>query len=63
MPDKDSLTELQKKRALYEKQVETLRLFLQRHAITQAQYDKSFRDLTEKMGFAASVNEEASPPS
>ena len=34
---------------LYRRQVETLRLFLAKHAITQAQYDKSYRDLTEKM--------------
>lgn len=43
-----------KKRELYEKQVETLKLFLERHAISQEQYDKSFHDLTEKMGFTAS---------
>ena len=34
---------------LYHRQVETLKLFLAKHAITQAQYDKSYRDLTEKM--------------
>ena len=34
---------------LYRRQVETLKLFLSKHAITQAQYDKSYRDLTEKM--------------
>ncbi len=37
---------------LYRRQVETLKLFLEKHAITQAQYDKSFHDLTEKMGFS-----------
>ena len=47
-----------KKRELYDKQVETLKLFLERHAISQEQYDKSFHDLTEKMGFTASANEE-----
>lgn len=44
------------KRKLYEKQVETLKLFLERHAISQEQYDKSFHDLTEKMGFTGSSN-------
>ena len=34
---------------LYRRQVETLKLFLSKHAITQAQYDKSYRDLTEIM--------------
>ena len=34
---------------LYRRQVETLRLFLEKHAITQAQFDKSYHDLTEKM--------------
>ena len=37
---------------LYRCQVETLKLFLAKHAITQAQFDKSYRDLTVKMGFA-----------
>ena len=40
---------------LYRRQIETLRLFLAKHAITQAQYDKSYRDLTEKMKFAKPV--------
>ncbi|MBP9989772.1 MAG: hypothetical protein KBT46_09785 [Ruminococcus sp.] len=40
------------KRELYESQVKTLRLFLERNAISQAQYDKSYKDLTEKMGFS-----------
>jgi cytochrome c-type biogenesis protein CcmH/NrfG len=34
---------------LYRRQVETLKLLLSKHAITQAQFDKSYRDLTEKM--------------
>ena len=41
---------------LYRRQVETLKLFLSKHAITQAQYDKSYRDLTEKMVFSLSLN-------
>lgn len=39
------------KRELYEKQVETLKLFLEKKAITKAQFDKSYNDLTEKMGY------------
>ena len=34
---------------LYRRQVEMLKLFLLKHAIMQAQFDKSYRDLTEKM--------------
>ena len=34
---------------LHRRQVETLKLLLSKHAITQAQFDKSYRDLTEKM--------------
>ncbi len=34
---------------LYYRQVELLKTFLERHAISQEQYDKSFHDLTEKM--------------
>lgn len=41
----------EKKQQLYEKQKHTLDLFLQRNAITKAQYDKSLGDLTEKMGY------------
>ncbi len=50
--DKDapSLREA-RRRALYEQQKETLRLFLERGAISRRQYEKSLRDLTEKMGF------------
>jgi hypothetical protein len=40
---------------LYRRQVETLKLFLSKHAITQAQFDKSYRDLTEKMHRTSSV--------
>ncbi len=41
---------------LYRRQVETLKLFLSKHAITQAQFDKSYRDLTEKMHITKSAN-------
>ena len=47
----ESLTPEQKKRELYLEQKQTLDTFLERHAITKAQYDKSLDDLTVKMGF------------
>lgn len=40
----------EKKKELYLRQKRVLDDFLERGAITQAQYDKSFGDLTEKMG-------------
>ena len=44
------LTSDEKKIDLYLRQKRTLDLFLERHAISQAQYNKSLGDLTEKMG-------------
>ena len=44
------LTPEQKKKALFLKQKDLLDTFLAHHAITQAQYNKSLGDLTEKMG-------------
>lgn len=41
-----------KKLQLYLKQKELLDVFLSRGTITQAQYDKSFGDLTLKMGMS-----------
>ena len=41
----------EKKRQLFLNQKKTLDLFLERRAISQAQYDKSLGDLREKMGF------------
>lgn len=41
----------EKKEQLYRNQVELLGLFLEKHAISRAQYEKSFHDLTEKMGY------------
>lgn len=41
----------EKKKQLFLKQKELLDTFLAHHAITKAQYDKSFGDLTCKMGF------------
>ena len=48
--DWQSLSPEEKKKELYKKQKATLDMFLERGAITQAQYDKSLGDLTEKMG-------------
>lgn len=48
---KDKISCEDSKRKLYETQVETLKLFLEKKAISQAQFDKSFNDLTEKMGY------------
>ena len=39
-----------KNRALYLQQKQTLDLFLERGAISQAQHDKSLHDLTVRMG-------------
>ena len=41
----------EKKRQLYLRQKELLGLFLERGAISRAQYEKSLGDLTEKMGY------------
>ena len=46
----DKLSHDEKQIQLYLKQKETLESFLARGAISQAQFDKSFHDLTEKMG-------------
>ena len=40
-----------KRRALYDRQVATLKTFFEHGAITQAQHNKSPHDLTEKMGY------------
>ena len=48
----ETLTPEEKRRALYDRQVATLKTFLEHGAITQAQHDKSLHDLTEKMGYA-----------
>ena len=53
MIEKDNWSGLspeEKKKELYLRQKRILDDFLERGAITQAQYDKSFGDLTEKMG-------------
>ncbi len=46
----ENLSPEEKKKELYKKQKATLDMFLERGAISQAQYDKSLGDLTEKMG-------------
>ena len=40
----------EKKKELFLRQKNTLDLFLERNAISRAQYDKSLGDLIEKMG-------------
>ena len=44
------LTPEDKKKRLFLRQKETLNMFLERGAITQAQYDKSLGDLIKLMG-------------
>lgn len=46
----EEMTPEEKKIQLYIKQKNMLDSFLARNAISQAQYDKSLGDLTEKMG-------------
>ena len=48
----EKLSTEQKKKQLYLKQKELLGTFLEHHAISQEQYEKSLGDLTVKMGFA-----------
>ena len=49
-PQLEQLTPAQKKEQLYQKQKALLDTFLEHHAISRAQYDKSLGDLSEKMG-------------
>ena len=49
-PDWEHLSPEEKKKELYLKQKHLLQTFLERHAITQEQYEKSLNGLTEKMG-------------
>jgi len=46
----ENKTPEEKKVQLYLNQKRTLELFVERNAITREQYEKSLRDLTEKMG-------------
>ena len=45
----ESLSPEEKKKELFIRQKHTLDLFLERHAISQNQYDKSLGDLRDKM--------------
>ena len=45
----EKLSPEEKKRELFLRQKRTLDMFLERNAISQAQYDKSLGDLREKM--------------
>ena len=47
----ETLTPEEKRRALYDRQVATLKTFLEHGAITQEQHDNSLHDLTVKMGY------------
>ena len=51
------LTTDEKKIRLYLSQKKLLDDFLERNAISKAQYDKSLGDLTEKMGMEKYLNE------
>jgi len=46
----DKLTYAEKNKQLFLKQKQTLEMFLERGAISQAQHDKSLHDLKEKIG-------------
>ena len=46
----EQMTPEEKKKQLFLRQKHTLDLFLERNAISRAQYDKSLGDLREKMG-------------
>ena len=50
VPELGTLSPEEKKNLLFLNQKQTLDLFLERNAISQAQYNKSLHDLIEKMG-------------
>ena len=53
-PECESLEQLspeEKRKLLYERQKKLLEQFLEKGAISRAQYEKSLGDLTEKMGY------------
>ena len=52
----ETLTPEEKKRRLFLEQKRTLDLFLERGAISAAQYEKSFGDLVRLMGMEALVS-------
>ena len=47
----ETLPPEEKHRVLYDRQVATLKTFLEHRAISQEQHDKSLHDLTVKMGY------------
>lgn len=53
----EKLSPEQKKEQLYLKQKELLDTFLEHHAISKEQYEKSLGDLTEKMGITRQKEE------
>ena len=53
-PAWDSLSYEEKNKLLFERQKQMLEEFLERNAISKAQYEKSLNDLTEKMGVTLS---------
>ena len=55
----EKLTPEQKKKQLYLKQKELLDTFLEHHAISKAQYDKSLHDISEKMGYGESYDDKS----
>ena len=55
----EKLTPEQKKKQLYLKQKELLDTFLEHHAISKAQYDKSLHDMSEKMGYGESYDDKS----
>ena len=55
----EALTPEEKKKQLFLKQKNTLDLFLERNAISKAQYDKSLGDLIDKMADDELLNEKA----
>ena len=56
MKSYENLSPEEKKLDLFLRQKHTLDLFLERNAISRAQYDKSLGDLTEKMGMSDVCN-------
>ena len=52
-----SLSPEEKKVQLFLNQKKTLDLFLDRHAISQEQYNKSLHDMTVKMGISQSISD------
>ena len=53
-----TLTPEEKKKQLYFNQKQLLDTFLEKHAITRAQYEKSLGDLTRKMGMGPEESED-----